>query len=196
MRTGGVVFFFQSCDVVREVPIWVGSPDRGSHKGGSLGHPQPMANTRVWEPPHTQRSLSSLSFLHHFLLVFLNFPDLSPSSLCFWIFLICPIKNCSMRTWEHRNIARSPPLHNSLVIFCWGRLYHTSGFRTKTMYDYYIVMVSMFLVVKLSSHPTIGYVSLIILLPWTTHKHHQNYSKTKSFSKIKTLILTNLLFIP
>jgi len=60
-------------------------------------------------------------------------------------------------------------------------LYHTSGFKTETMYDYYIVMESMFLVVKLSSHPIIGYASLTILLPWTTHKQHQNYSKTKSF---------------
>jgi hypothetical protein len=60
------------------------------------------------------------------------------------------------------------------------------------MYDYYIVMKSMFLVVKLSSQPTIGYANLTILLPWTTHKQHQNYSKTKSFSKIKTSILTTL----
>jgi len=60
------------------------------------------------------------------------------------------------------------------------------------MYDYYIVMKSMFLVVKLSSQPTIGYVSLTILLPWTTYKQHQNYSKTKSFSKIKTSIFTTL----
>jgi hypothetical protein len=44
-------------------------------------------------------------------------------------------------------------------------LYHTSGFRTETMYDYYIVMKSMFLVVKLSFHPIIGYASLIILFP-------------------------------
>jgi hypothetical protein len=26
-----------------------------------------------------------------------------------------------MGTWEHRNIAGSPSLHNSLGIFCWGR---------------------------------------------------------------------------
>jgi len=74
-------------------------------------------------------------------------------------------------------------------------MYHTSGFRTETMYDYYIVMEFMFLVVKLSSHPTIGYASLTILLPWTTHKQHQNYSKTKNFSKIKISILINFVFI-
>jgi hypothetical protein len=51
----------------------------------------------------------------------------------------------------------------------------------ETMYDYYITMKSMFLVVKLSSHSSIGYVSLTILLPWTTHKQHQNYSKPKTF---------------
>jgi hypothetical protein len=60
------------------------------------------------------------------------------------------------------------------------------------MYDYYIVMKSMFLVVKLSSQPTIDYASLTILLPWTTHKQHQKYSKIKSFFKIKTSILTTL----
>jgi hypothetical protein len=51
-------------------------------------------------------------------------------------------------------------------------LYNTNGFRTETMYDYYIVMKSMFLVVKLSSHSSIGYVSLTIPLPWITHKQH------------------------
>jgi len=49
------------------------------------------------------------------------------------------------------------------------------------MYDYYITMKSMFLVVKLSSHPSIRYASLTILLPWTTHEQHQNYWKPKVF---------------
>jgi hypothetical protein len=66
---------------------------------------------------------------------------------------------------------------------------------TEIMYDYYIAMKSMFLVVKLSSHSSIGYVSLSILLPWITHKQHQNYSKPKAFSKIKTPILLNFVFI-
>jgi hypothetical protein len=44
-------------------------------------------------------------------------------------------------------------------------VYNTSRFKTETMYDYYIVMKSMFLVVKLSSHPIIGYASLTIPLP-------------------------------
>ncbi len=39
-----------------------------------------------------------------------------------------------------------------------------NGFRTETMYDCYIVMKSMFLVVKLSSHSSIVYVSITILL--------------------------------
>jgi len=60
------------------------------------------------------------------------------------------------------------------------------------MYDYYIVMKSMFLVIKLSSQHTISYASLTILLPWTTYEQHQNYSKTKSFSKNKTSIFTIL----
>jgi hypothetical protein len=46
----------------------------------------------------------------------------------------------------------------------WG-VYNTNEFRTEIMYDYYIAMKSMFLVVKLSSHPSIGYASLTILLP-------------------------------
>jgi len=58
-------------------------------------------------------------------------------------------------------------------------------FRIETMYDYYIAMKSMFLVVKLSSHSSIGYASLIIFLPWTTHKQHQNYSKQKAFQNQK-----------
>jgi hypothetical protein len=33
------------------------------------------------------------------------------------------------------------------------------------MYDYYIAMKSMFLVVKLSPHPSIGYANLTIILP-------------------------------
>ncbi len=60
-------------------------------------------------------------------------------------------------------------------------MYNTNGFKIKTMYDYYIAMKSMFLVVKLSSHSFIHYASLIILLPWITHKQHQNYSKLKAF---------------
>jgi len=69
---------------------------------------------------------------------------------------------------------------------CWCEcekelMYNTNGFRIEIMYDYYIVMKSMFLVVKLSFHPSIGYVSLTILLPWITHKQHQNYSKSKAF---------------
>jgi hypothetical protein len=64
-------------------------------------------------------------------------------------------------------------------------MYNTNGFKTETMYDYYIAMKSMFLVVKLSSHSSIGYASLTILLPWTTHKQHQNYSKPKAFQNPK-----------
>ncbi len=68
---------------------WVGSPDGGSDKGGS---PRASPTKHTSMGTSTSAKISSLSFLHYFLLVFLNFPDLSPSSLCFWIFLICPIK--------------------------------------------------------------------------------------------------------
>ncbi len=44
-------------------------------------------------------------------------------------------------------------------------LYNMNRFRTKTMYDYYIAMKSMFLVVKLSTHFSIDYASFTILLP-------------------------------
>jgi hypothetical protein len=71
-------------------------------------------------------------------------------------------------------------------------MYYMSEFRIETMYDYYIVMKSMFLVVKLLSQLTIVYANLTILLLWTTHKQHQNYSKPKNFFKIKTSILTTL----
>ncbi len=67
------------------------------------------------------------------------------------------------------------------------------------MYDYYVAMKSMFLVVKLSSHPSIGYASLTIFLPWTTHKQHQNYSKPKTFqnqnfNSLKLCIRTIILY--
>ncbi len=44
-------------------------------------------------------------------------------------------------------------------------MYNTNGFKIETMYDYYITMKSMFLVVKLFSHSSIGYASLTIFLP-------------------------------
>jgi hypothetical protein len=44
-------------------------------------------------------------------------------------------------------------------------MYNTNRFRIETMYDYYIAMKFMFLAVKLSSHSSIGYASLTILLP-------------------------------
>ncbi len=52
------------------------------------------------------------------------------------------------------------------------------------MYDYYIVMKSMFLVVKLYSHSSIVYVNITILLLSTIHNQHQNYSKPKASKKI------------
>ncbi len=98
----------------------MGSPEGGSHEGSS-----PRAFLTDGEHTSmgtsTYLKISSFSFLHSFLLVFLNFPDMS-LFLCFESFLIHIIKkNLSMGTWERRNIARSPPLHNSLGIFCWGR---------------------------------------------------------------------------
>jgi hypothetical protein len=44
-------------------------------------------------------------------------------------------------------------------------LYNTNGFRIEIMYDYYIAMKFMFLVVKLSSHYFIGHARLTIFLP-------------------------------
>jgi hypothetical protein len=68
------------------------------------------------------------------------------------------------------------------------------------MYDYYITMKSMFLVVKLSSHSSIDYVNLPILLPWTTHKQHQNYSKPKTFKNPKLpfsqTCIHNIILVP
>jgi len=65
-----------------------------------------------------------------------------------------------------------------IYLFC---LYNKNRFGTETMYDYYIAMKSMFLVVKLFSHPSIVYASFTILLPWTKHKQHQNHSNQKPF---------------
>jgi hypothetical protein len=74
-------------------------------------------------------------------------------------------------------------------------MYYKNGFKTETIYDYYIVMKSMFLVVKLSSQPTIGYSNLTILLPWTTHKQHQNYSKTKKLFQNQNFHSHNFVFL-
>jgi hypothetical protein len=64
-------------------------------------------------------------------------------------------------------------------------LYNTNGFGIETMYDYYIVMKFMFLVVKLFSRPSIVYARFTILLPWTKHNQHQNHPKPKAFQKLK-----------
>jgi len=48
-------------------------------------------------------------------------------------------------------------------------LYNTNGFKNETMYDYYIAIKSMFLVVKLSSHSSTGYASLTILDALPSH---------------------------
>jgi hypothetical protein len=74
-------------------------------------------------------------------------------------------------------------------------LYNTSGFRTEIMYDYYIIMKSMFLVVKLSSQPTIGDGSFTILFPWTTHKQHQNYSENQKLFQNQNFNYHNFVFI-
>jgi len=74
-------------------------------------------------------------------------------------------------------------------------VYNTNGFRIEIIYDYYITMKFMFLVVKLSSHPSIDYASL----PFFYHELHTNNIKTiqnqKAF-EIKISILTNFVFIP
>jgi hypothetical protein len=82
------------------------------------------------------------------------------------------------KSWQHSNISCTPKcvIHSQRVF-----VYNTNGFRTETMYDYYIAMKFMFLVAKLFSRPSIVYASFTILLPWTKHKQHQNHSKPKSF---------------
>jgi len=69
-----------------------------------------------------------------------------------------------------------------LFVFFWMVcLCNMNWFGTKTTYDYHIATKSMFLVVKIFSHPSIVYASFTILLPWTKHKQHQNHSKPKAF---------------
>jgi hypothetical protein len=82
------------------------------------------------------------------------------------------------KSWQHSNISCTPKcvIHSQRVF-----VYNTNGFGTKTMYDYYIAMKSMFLVAKLFSRSSIVYASFTILLPWTKHKQHQNHSKPKAF---------------
>jgi hypothetical protein len=71
--------------VVGEVPIHVGSPEGGSHNGGSA---RPFStdgeHTSMGTFTYVKKfKIASFPFLYSFLLVFLNFLDLSLSSLCF-----------------------------------------------------------------------------------------------------------------
>jgi hypothetical protein len=120
----------------------------------------------------------------------------SPCQKWWWSLLEREI-SCSQ--WE------GPSMHSRCLVFFpfmfWGGgrnffffhfsqlpnvfVYNTNGFETETMYDYYIVLKSMFLVTKLFSHPSIVYASFTILLPWTKLKQHQNHSKSKVFQKSK-----------
>jgi len=101
--------------------------------------------------------------------------------------------------WVHTRLLE---ILNSLVGFLhphgpvtfWFTLFmcNMNVFKIEIMYDYYIAMKFMFLVVKLSSHSFINYASLTILLPRTTHKQHQNYSKPKAFKNPKLQFLQTL----
>ncbi len=107
-----------NCNVVGEVPIWVGSPAGGSHKGGSpRAFPTDGEHTSMGTSTYVK--VSSFSFIHSFLLVFKKIILICPIPPCVFEFLLSvPSKNF---LWEHRNIGGSPPSHNSLGIFCWGR---------------------------------------------------------------------------
>jgi len=72
--------------------------------------------------------------------------------------------SCHIYNWCKENWAYQCNILRTIQVL----LHNTNGFRTETMYDYYIAMKSMLLVVKLFSHSSIDYVSLTILLPWTT----------------------------
>ncbi len=78
-------------NVVGEVPIQVDSPEGRLYEGSSPRvFPTDREHTSIGTFMYLK--ISFLSFLHSFLLVFLNFPDLCLSSLCFLFFLIRPIK--------------------------------------------------------------------------------------------------------
>ncbi len=78
---------------------------------------QLMENTQVRTSTYLNISLSS--FLHSFFLVFKKISWSVPFLLVFLNFL--HPSHQKIFPWEHRNIGGSPPLHNSLGIFCWGR---------------------------------------------------------------------------
>ncbi len=97
---GNVKFGLTDSDfVLGEVPIREGSPEGGSHQGGSL-RAFPTNGEHMSMGISMYLTISSFSFLHSFLLVFLNFPDLSLSSLCFWIF----VTHQKIFPWEYGNI--------------------------------------------------------------------------------------------
>ncbi len=61
-------------------------------------------------------------------------------------------------------IRYSLKINKNIIKPSWN-MYNTNGFGTETMYDYYIAMKSMFLVVKLFFHLSIVYASFTIFLP-------------------------------
>jgi hypothetical protein len=60
-------------------------------------------------------------------------------------------------------------------------LYIINGFKIETMYVYYIVMeIYIFGYINKIYIVYVYLVCYTILLPWTTHKQHKNFSKLKS----------------
>jgi hypothetical protein len=96
---------------------------------------------------------------------------------------ICHTKVCETSDFSHRHLCQDQLWNGYGEQFM--QMYNMNGFKTETTYDYYIAMKSMFLVVKLSFHPSI----------WLCNSHHSpimNYIqttpklfKTKSLSKSK-----------
>ncbi len=85
---GGIAFSYYTRQlptsyVVGEVPIRVGSPEGESHEGGS-SRAFLTNQEHISMGTSTYVNISSFSFL-----VFLNFPDLSLSSLCLCIKSLC-----------------------------------------------------------------------------------------------------------
>ncbi len=87
--------------VVREVPIRVGFPEGGSHKGG-ISRMFSTDGEHTSMGTSTYIKISSSFFLHSFLLVFLNFLNLSLSFKCFLNFLNS--SHQKIFSWEHGNV--------------------------------------------------------------------------------------------
>ncbi len=93
--------------VVREIPIHLGSLEGGSHKAPSVFPPQ---REHMCTGTSKYVTVSSFSFPHSFLLVFFNFLICTFPPCVFWIYLISRIKESFHSNMGTKKYSRISPI--------------------------------------------------------------------------------------